>query len=636
MPQSVRKSSIGTARRGPQKYIPYRADDYQHGKRTGIAVGYVDHNSDEFEPFEQVISQADARTPPKPRLQIKKKKPPKTPIIEEDDGYGEMSMELEESTPNSPAHFFSNRVTAGIMSSVQKVGSSSRPVRRSDDVDYNEIPTARGRLSSAFSHRSSFGNSLNNRSTVTPSRLSKSTVAAQESEDEPIYDNDGEYGDNLGGYDDAGPPTDDDASENEPMAPPSPLAPRSAARRTSFQQLAREESVEDDVDNEATPTRNNSRLSQPLSAKAKGKQKQPSVIPEDDFENGIQVEEEIERGLADVNDGPEGQEEAGMEEDREETPKPKGKTRRRDNDDSTEKPASKKAKTENEGAKKPRGRPRKDNVLREVVEDHNLDDDDSGLRRGQRKRYKPLEWWRLEKVVYGRRENGVSFVPTIKEIVRVPKEEPQPLGAKRKKRGKTRSQSRMSRSVTAEIEEPMVFNPEEGWDNTTAPDGVCINYETGQEEERRLAYTHRMLHLKAATNGDFLFQKVFGDNDFIAAGQLVIPPGSQKPTKGTKDNTFVFYVIEGCVNFKVHRTNFLLATGGMFLVPRGNMYFIQNISDRDAKLFFAQARKITANPTEEDADSQASETRGSTSRSPSTSRKPPSKSGSVKRSMSRI
>ena len=29
------------------------------------------------------------------------------------------------------------------------------------------------------------------------------------------------------------------------------------------------------------------------------------------------------------------------------------------------------------------------------------------------------------------------------------------------------------------------------------------------------------------------------------------------------------------------------------MVPRGNTYFIENISDREARLFFAQARRVT-------------------------------------------
>ena len=34
------------------------------------------------------------------------------------------------------------------------------------------------------------------------------------------------------------------------------------------------------------------------------------------------------------------------------------------------------------------------------------------------------------------------------------------------------------------------------------------------------------------------------------------------------------------------------------MVPRGNTYFIENISNRDAKLFFTQARKTLPDETE--------------------------------------
>lgn len=99
MPVSARKSSLGAStRRAPQKYIRYRADDLQHGKRTGYAVGYVERDSDEFEPFEKVIGQADLRTPPKPHMPARKRKTQKTPVVEEEtDDDGEMSMELDDS-----------------------------------------------------------------------------------------------------------------------------------------------------------------------------------------------------------------------------------------------------------------------------------------------------------------------------------------------------------------------------------------------------------------------------------------------------------------------------------------------------------------------------------------------------------
>lgn len=54
-----------------------------------------------------------------------------------------------------------------------------------------------------------------------------------------------------------------------------------------------------------------------------------------------------------------------------------------------------------------------------------------------------------------------------------------------------------------------------------------------------IAFTARMVSPKPALNNDFAFQKVFGDGEFIAAGQLIIPVGGKKPSKGTKDNTYV-------------------------------------------------------------------------------------------------
>ena len=79
-----------------------------------------------------------------------------------------------------------------------------------------------------------------------------------------------------------------------------------------------------------------------------------------------------------------------------------------------------------------------------------------------------------------------------------------------------------------------------------------------------------MVKPREAANNNWFFDKIFGDDDFIAAGQLVIPPKGLKPSKAAKDNTYVkfaillsttvganyylrqvFYVIDGAVNFKI-------------------------------------------------------------------------------------
>ena len=73
MPTTPRKSSLGgTSRRGPLKaHIPYRGDNPEVGKKTGIAVQHVARQSDGFEPFEQILRQADGRTPPRPKRRKK-------------------------------------------------------------------------------------------------------------------------------------------------------------------------------------------------------------------------------------------------------------------------------------------------------------------------------------------------------------------------------------------------------------------------------------------------------------------------------------------------------------------------------------------------------------------------------------
>ena len=180
--------------------------------------------------------------------------------------------------------------------------------------------------------------------------------------------------------------------------------------------------------------------------------------------------------------------------------------------------------------KKKRGRPPKKVAITPVL-DEDTPEHEGGVRRGTRQRYAPLEWWRNEKVVYGKRENGISYCPIVKAIVRIPKEPPKPLGKHARKRGNTH------RRTPA----PGVGNPEEGWDDQTEPLGVVLDWTTKEEVERRIAFPSSQLQYKSASDEMFFFQKIFGDAEYMAAGQLLIPVNGRKPTKTTKDNTYVRY-----------------------------------------------------------------------------------------------
>ncbi|KAI0256597.1 Mif2/CENP-C like-domain-containing protein [Lactifluus subvellereus] len=504
MPTSARKSSLGAARRAQQRaHLPFRADDLGLGKRTGLPVPTIEHKSDDFEPFDEILSHADTRTAwhgRNKRPGSSKKRKSVVPLHEEDDG-GEMSMELDDyggPISTSPNAYFSNtRQPSSPLAN--RAGSSSRRVARASDVDFDAVPSPRHPLRSSH---------------------------VLDASDEVPFD-DGGGGGGL---------FDQDADMEEPEPRSRPSRPPETPRRTRL-------SISED---DSSPN-----------ARSKGKRK--ATEGNDDAEGDNRVEE-VAQGVDDVE------------------------MQQEDEDEEVTEPPPKKKRAEK--------RPRKNKDLSAVpLSPENT----AGLRRGKRLRYEPLEWWRCEKVVYGRRDPGKrTYVPTIKEIVRIPKEPPKPLGATHKGKRSTAPRSKTEETVTA-------GNPEEGWDDKTATNGVVIDWFTGNEVSRRLAFPGRLVNHRPAANNDFFFTKVFGDGEYIAAGQLRIPPHKNKPSKMTKDNTYVFYVIEGAVTFKVHESSYVLCTGGMILVPRGNTYYIENITERDAKLFFAQARRVSAeeeNPPE--------------------------------------
>ena len=153
-----------------------------------------------------------------------------------------------------------------------------------------------------------------------------------------------------------------------------------------------------------------------------------------------------------------------------------------------------------------------------------------------------MEWWRLEKVVYGadydeeqdddtEDEGGkaITLVPPIKAILRVPQDPVEPLGKKHKRR--------RAKSVTVDPEYPPF--PEAGWDKDTQQFGHVLDYVTKEEVKRKIAFTARMSRETPAQRADYSYQKIFSDGEKVAAGQIQLEPGAEKPNKSSKDNSYV-------------------------------------------------------------------------------------------------
>lgn len=54
-----------------------------------------------------------------------------------------------------------------------------------------------------------------------------------------------------------------------------------------------------------------------------------------------------------------------------------------------------------------------------------------------------------------------------------------------------------------------------------------------------LAFPAKHIDPEPTNGGGFAFEKLFGDDDFIASGVITFPVGGKKPKKSTKDNTYV-------------------------------------------------------------------------------------------------
>ena len=316
------------------------------------------------------------------------------------------------------------------------------------DVDYDKVPSPRP--SSSVWNRSGRESSFTNGSAF-GRRKSPFAVPSSASEDEEE-----QAADDAVGPDQSTMDVEGDSYFEVP----------DTNHRRSFSQIDQDDDDDDDDDDRQNPSVTHHQSSRPIS---------PEIGYSQD------VEHEISRGLQELDDQDSSDE---MDQD---PPQ--------DMNDRSRQPLRKQPAPRKQPAKRPQKTIMQDfsntsqqrEFLPSAIFDHirvvcaEFDENGNPLRRGTRRRYKPLEWWRCEKVVYGRRENGVSVVPVIKDIIRLPKEAPEPLGNKKKS---SRSKSTKGPSKS-HANETVLINPEEGWDDNTEPFGIVFDIATQQDLRRR-------------------------------------------------------------------------------------------------------------------------------------------------------
>ncbi|KAI0843334.1 Mif2/CENP-C like-domain-containing protein [Hypoxylon sp. FL0890] len=235
------------------------------------------------------------------------------------------------------------------------------------------------------------------------------------------------------------------------------------------------------------------------------------------------------------------------------------------------------------------------------------EDDIMRITRSGRHSYRPLQFWKGEQVVHDESkpyvfdDKGRHFVmPTVKSVLRRVEETPQ---KKRRPGRPSKQKTKAGRRSSAIVEEE---EERDDWEfDPGRIVGECVYWNPDQEAqdedheveviEEEIAISEAAIQLKDIRDATFKFAKTL-TTPFFGSGIVDMPPGSEKRTKNSRKMQMVFFVHTGSVEVTVAQTEFRIAKGGMWFVPRGNHYSITNNSDRPARIFFAQGCEMVALP----------------------------------------
>jgi centromere protein C len=219
--------------------------------------------------------------------------------------------------------------------------------------------------------------------------------------------------------------------------------------------------------------------------------------------------------------------------------------------------------------------------------------------RSGRNSFKPLAFWRNEHVDYDQdaatedvsargKKVGKVLLPTVKEIVRVEQEE---APAKKKSSGYKSKSSASSKSKRGGPGSDPFFDPEpaDPWEEepgTVTGDAVVWRTEYDwfpptledevEVEPEQLAVSGRAIQTREIRNASFRFAKTLS-MPFFGAGVVDLPPGAEKRPKNSRKMYMAFFVFSGRVLVTVNETSFRISRGGMWFVPRGELFWLSGV-----------------------------------------------------------
>ncbi|KAF8979940.1 hypothetical protein BGZ46_004822 [Entomortierella lignicola] len=242
-----------------------------------------------------------------------------------------------------------------------------------------------------------------------------------------------------------------------------------------------------------------------------------------------------------------------------------------------------------------------------------LETDESNVRRSRRAKFKPLEYWKNEKVVLGRSDNTPVPLPVVKAVIRaVPPELSRPLTKRKLITGERLSQKtkpKTTQTIHRKRQRVDISSDKNSGDDENGQ-GQNDSYHSEQEQSsigheshgecetlddngnvviRAVVEEAESVNFQDSSSGKYKYHRGLED-ELISSGIVRIPSGGVKPNQNAFASSVAFYVIEGTIKTTIYKNTIVLRRGGRFLVPRGNQYMIENLSKKDCLLFFAQSK----------------------------------------------
>ena len=201
------------------------------------------------------------------------------------------------------------------------------------------------------------------------------------------------------------------------------------------------------------------------------------------------------------------------------------------------------------------------------------DSEDALYTRSGRKSYKPLAYWKNERVIMDPTATADgAVVHSIRDIIRMedvtPKkrvvhraDDPPPQRRRRRKARTVFEDDPEDHEEPWEIHEGVYNGDVRVWDPFSESS-------VDETQDQELAFAASSIETHDNAEHSFRFGKIL-TMPFFGSGIVEIPPGGKKHTKNSRRMQMTFFVHYGKVTVGVNETYFTISKGGVWQVPRG-------------------------------------------------------------------